>query len=100
VDIPPVKPEYTEHRSHHKVCPDCGRVNTGIYPHGVNVRIQYAPNVKSIVSYMFVYQFLPYKRMTTFFKDLFFFLLSEVSIDGILEEMSQKSEAVYNAIQK
>jgi transposase len=22
VDIPPVKPEYTEHRSHHKVCPD------------------------------------------------------------------------------
>ncbi|MDR0757232.1 MAG: IS66 family transposase zinc-finger binding domain-containing protein, partial [Tannerella sp.] len=21
VDIPPVKPEYTEHRSHHKICP-------------------------------------------------------------------------------
>jgi hypothetical protein len=29
VDIPPVKPEYPEHRSHHKVCPSCGKVNTG-----------------------------------------------------------------------
>jgi transposase len=31
VDIPPVKPEYIEYRSNHKVCPDCGKVNTGLY---------------------------------------------------------------------
>jgi transposase len=63
VDIPPVKPEYTEHRSHYKVCPGCGRVNAGIYLPGVNTHIQYGSNVKSIVSYMSVYHYLPYKRL-------------------------------------
>jgi transposase len=100
VDIPPVKPEYTEHRSHHKVCPDCGRVNAGLYPPGVNAPIQYGPNVKSIVSYMSVYQYLPYKRMSTFFKDMFSLPLSEGSIDSILEEMSQKTEVAYNTIRE
>jgi transposase len=63
VDIPPVTPEYTEHRSHHKLCPACSRINKGRYPAGVNARIQYDPKVKSTVSYMSIYQYLPYKRM-------------------------------------
>jgi uncharacterized small protein (DUF1192 family) len=29
-----------EHRSCQKVCPECGRVNTGIYPEGVKAPIQ------------------------------------------------------------
>ncbi|MDR1666286.1 MAG: IS66 family transposase, partial [Bacteroidales bacterium] len=98
VDIPPLKPEYTEHRSHHKICPVCGRINAGHYPAGVNARIQYGPNVKSTVSYMSIYQYLPYKRMVRFFKDAFSLPLSEGSIDNILEEMSQKSEVAYQAI--
>jgi transposase len=98
VDIPPVKPEYTEHRSFRKVCPDCGRVNIGVYPVGVNAPVQYGSNVKSMVSYMSVYQYLPYKRMSTFFKDMFSLPLSEGSIDSILEEMSRKSEVAYKAI--
>ena len=36
VEIPPVNPQYIEHRSFHKVCPDCGRLNTGAYPEGIN----------------------------------------------------------------
>jgi transposase len=100
VDIPPVKPEYTEHCSHHKACPDCGKVNTGLYPHGVNAPIQYGPSVKSIVSYMFVYQYLPYKRMSTFFKNMFSLPLSEGSIDGILEKMSPKTEVAYHIIRE
>jgi transposase len=100
VDIPPVKPEYTEHRSHHKVCPCCGKLNIGVYPSGVNTRIQYGSHVKSIVSYLSVYQYLPYKRMVTFFKDMFSLPLSEGSIDNILEEMSQKSEVAYEAIRE
>jgi transposase len=100
VDIPPVKPEYTEHRSHHKLCPCCGKLNIGEYPSGVNTRLQYGSNVKSIVSYMSVYQYLPYKRMVTFFKDMFSLPLSEGSIDNILEEMSQKSAIAYDAIRE
>jgi transposase len=100
VDIPPINPEYTEHRSHHKICPSCGSVNAGHYPAGVNAPIQYGPNVKSIVSYMSIYQYLPYKRMVSFFKDTFSLSLSEGSIDNILDEMSQKSEVAYQAIRE
>jgi transposase len=100
VDIPPVKPEYTEHRSQHKICPCCGKLNIGAYPSGVNTRIQYGPNVKSTVSYMSVYHYLPYKRMVIFFKDMFSLPLSEGSIDNILEEMSQKSEVAYKSIRE
>jgi transposase len=100
VDIPPVKPKYTEHRSQHKVCPCCGQVNIGVYPSEVNAWLQYGSNVKSIISYMSVYQYLPYKRMVSFFKDMFSLSLSEGSIDNILEEMSQKSEAAYDVIRK
>lgn len=100
VDIPPVQPEYTEHRSHHKICPVCRRVNTGHYPAGVNSLIQYGTNVKSAVSYMSVYQYLPYKRMSGFFKDMYSLPLSEGSIDNILNEMSQKSEVAYQAIRE
>jgi transposase len=100
VDIPPIKPEYTEHRSLHKVCPECGSINIGVYPQGVNAPIQYGENVKSTVSYMSVYHFLPYKRMGLFFKDLFSLSLSEGSIENILEEMSQKSQIGYQAIRE
>jgi transposase len=100
VDIPPIKPEYTEHRSRHKLCPSCGRINRGHYPSGVNARIQYGPNVKSTVSYMSIYQYLPYRRMVRFFKDTFSLSLSEGSIESILEEMSQKSEVAYQAIRE
>jgi transposase len=100
VDIPPVKPEYTEHRFHHKICLSCGSFNTGHYPAGVNARIQYCPNVKSTVSYMSIYRYLPYKRIVRFFKDTFSLSLSEGSIDSIPEEMSQKSEVAYQAIRE
>jgi transposase len=49
---------------------------------------------------MSVYQYLPCKRMVSFFKDMFSLSLSEDSIDSILEEMSQKSEAAYDVIRK
>jgi transposase len=100
VDIPPIKPAYTEHRSVHKVCPECGRINTGAYPEGVTAPIQYGSNVHSVVSYMSVYQHLPYKRMVTFFKDMFSLPISEGSIDHILETMSAKAEVAYKAIQE
>ena len=72
VDIPAIKPEYTEHRSQQKVCPECGRLNTGNYPEGVKAPVQYGSNVRSMVSYMSAYQYLPCKRMSIFFKDMFF----------------------------
>jgi transposase len=99
LDIPIPLPVCTEHRSHHKICPCCGTENRGVYPSGVTAPIQYGDRIKSTVSYMSIYQYIPYNRISKFFKDMFSLPLSEGSIDSILEEMSQKSESAYRVIQ-
>jgi transposase len=99
VEIPVVQPHYMEHRSLVKICPCCGQSNAGSYPEEVKAPIQYGSSVKSLVSYLSVYQFLPYRRLRQLLSDLFGLPLSEGSIDNLLEEMSEKSELAYQEIQ-
>ena len=40
LDIPPVAPVYTEHRSHLKICPFCKTENRGVFPASVAAPIQ------------------------------------------------------------
>jgi transposase len=53
-----------------------------------------------MAGYMSVYQFLPYRRLSVFFRDVFLLPVSEGSIENILEEMSQKSEVSYRTVQE
>jgi transposase len=99
IEIPVVAPRYIEHRRLVKVCPCCGLTNEGLYPADIKAPVQYGRSVKSLVAYLSVYQFLPYQRLCQLFSDLFSLPLSEGSIDNILEDISQKSEAAYNEIQ-
>jgi transposase len=71
VDIPPVQPEYIEHRSHAKTCPQCGKKNQGIFPDRITAPVQYGPVVKSTAVYMSVYQYSSYSRIVDFFKSCF-----------------------------
>jgi transposase len=98
VEIPIVAPRYIEHRSLIKICPCCGLSNAGTYPIDIKSPIQYGSSVKSLVSYLSVYQFLPYRRLCQLFSDLFSMPISEGSIDNILEDMSLKSEGAYKEI--
>jgi transposase len=100
VEIPIVEPRYIEHRSLVKVCPCCGLSNVGTYPAHIKAPVQYGSSVKSLVSYLSVYQFLPYRRLGQFFSDVFSLSLSEGSIDNILEEMSRKAAGAYKEIQR
>ena len=68
VDIPPVHPIYTEHRSHITICPSCGFANRGVFPEKLQSPIQYGSTVEATVGYLSVYQYLPYHRITQFFK--------------------------------
>jgi hypothetical protein len=74
--------------------------NKGVYPDEVSSPVQYGSGIKSMVSYLSAYQYLPYKRLSVFFKDVFLLPVSEGSIENILEEMSQKSEVAYRRIQE
>lgn len=40
VDIPPIRPVYTEHRQYRSLCP-CGHRATGMFPSGVNAPVSY-----------------------------------------------------------
>jgi transposase len=74
--------------------------NKALYPVGVSAPVQYGNNIKATVGYLSAYQYVPYRRLSILFKDLFSLPISEGSVDNILEEMSQKSELAYQTIQQ
>lgn len=100
VIIPPIQARYVEHRSYSKVCTQCGKVCTGTLPSHLTSPIQYGGNVGALVSYLSVFQYIPYHRMTILLKDLFNLPISEGSIDNLLERTTQKALPFYNAIQQ
>ena len=58
-----------EHKAEIKTCRGCGTVNTGNFPVEVNKSVQYGSGVKSLSTYMSMYQLIPYKRVEDFFRD-------------------------------
>jgi len=100
IDVPPILPVYTEHRSHTKICPSCGMENRGVYPCRIAAPIQYGPVVEATAAYLSVYQYLPYKRIVQLFKDCFGLCLSEGSIDSFLNRLSNKATSIYGNIRE
>jgi transposase len=100
VDIPPVRPVYTEHRSHIKICPSCGADNKGDFPATVVAPIQYGPVIEATTGYLSAYQYIPYRRITRFFRDFFSLPLSEGSVDRFLENLDRKATSTYESIRE
>jgi transposase len=99
VDIPPVQPVYTEYRQYGCACPGCDHFQKATYPPGVNAPIQYGPRVAAYVSYLSVYEYLPYQRLCLLMKDVFGLPFSEGSISNLLSRAAAKATPVYEAIQ-
>jgi transposase len=100
VDIPPIRPFYTEHRSHIKTCPLCGRKNSGAFPDRLQGPVQYGPAVEAAAGYLSVFQYIPYNRISRFFKDFFKLPVSEGVIDGFLKKLSRKAASAYETIRE
>ena len=100
VDIPPVQPHYTEHRSHVKTCPLCHFVNRGSFPEEVKSPLQYGSSVESMAGYLSVYQDIPYRRMKELFRDCFGLRISEGTIDNLLDRLAMKAGSVYSEIRE
>ena len=86
-DLPPLFVEITEHQSEQKGCPACGLQNRGAFPQEVVASVQYGPRLKALSIYLLDYQLLPYKRIATFFADVFGTRLSS----GMLFEAQQRA---------
>ena len=76
-DIPVLKMNVTEHRSHRKCCDCCGLITRGPFPVEAYQVTQYGAHIKSLMVYMSQYQLLPYARLKEFFIDLFGQSISE-----------------------
>lgn len=100
VVIPPIQVRYVEHRSHSKVCSHCGKFCTAAMPSHLTAPIQYGPSVCAFVSYLSVYHYIPYHRMTVLLKDLLGLSISEGSIDNLLERSTERALPMYNAIKQ
>ena len=70
VELPPIAPIYVEYRQYGTRC-SCGHHQKASYPEGVNAPIQYGSSVVALVSYLNVYQYVAYQRLSQLFKDVF-----------------------------
>lgn len=81
-----------EHKAEVKTCSGCGLVNIGKFPSEASKSVQYGSGVKSLSTYMSLYQLIPYKRVEDFFKDQIGLPLSEGTIFNFNIEAYEKLE--------
>jgi transposase len=84
-EIPPVKIMVTEHRSERKQCPCCGKITRARFPAGVDSPVQYGDFLRAFVTYLHVFQYVPYDRISVFFQDLFGHSISKASLTRMVK---------------
>lgn len=97
IELPPIQPIYVEYCQWGCVC-KCGHKQLGTYPKGVNAPIQYGTSIIALVSYMNVFQYVPYARLKKLFTDVFNLPISEGSIENLLNKGAKKSQFVYQKV--
>jgi len=100
IDIPPIQAIIKEYRRNSKNCPECGHHQEIEFPKHIINNIQYGPNIESLVSYLSVYQYLPFRRLKELVNHLFNLGISEGTIDNLLRRMSKKALPVYEQIKE
>jgi transposase len=99
-DIPQVRVIVKEYRRNSKKCPRCGHRQETEYPNGITNNVQYGPNIEASVSYLSIYQYLPYLRLKEFMKHFFNIGISEGTIYNVLKRMSAKAQPIYDKIKE
>jgi transposase len=99
IELPPPRPEVTEHQVAHKVCVVCQTVTVGEFPGEVAQPVQYGPRTKAAAVYLQTYQLLPYERTVEALEDLFGVSLSEGTLTSAQRIAYTQLEPVEQAIQ-
>lgn len=98
IELPPITPIYKEYQQYACQCKNCGNNQAADFPSTVNAPIQYGSSVDTLVSYLSVYQSVPYHRLKKMFSQVFSLPLSEGTVDNILNRVALKCEIVYEHI--
>ena len=89
VEVPPVKPVVTEHRSHTYRC-ECGCETTAEFPGEARSPVSYGPRTRAIVAYLLGRQHIPNRRVVEAMSDLFGLEISIGAVDSVYAEAGKR----------
>ncbi len=99
IDIPTIKQIVTEHRVYRCKC-TCGKVVESEFPVGIDSPVSYGRNIESLVGYLNVRQYLPFKRLQELLHDLMGANISEGGLHCLLNRLAAKGADAYELIRK
>lgn len=95
-DLPSIKIEVTQHNQYEALCTCCGHHNLADYPLAVNKgQTQYGPNIRALVTYMSIRQYIPMNRIVEFLGTLVGQRISQGTVHNILKVSSQRAKGTY-----
>lgn len=98
IDIAPITPVTREYRQYSHICSKCQHEQVADFPIGVTAPVQYGPSIEALISYLSVYQYIPFARMQNFFEQVLSISISQGTIGNILERSAKKCDGVYQKI--
>lgn len=98
--IPPIVPQYIEHKSYSCTCKKCGHETNSELPPHLKANIQYGADVVSLIGYFSVRHYLPYNRMAEMMGDVFNIPLSQGTVGNMLKSLAQKALPWYEEIKQ
>jgi len=99
IDIPIIRQIVTEHRVYRHHC-TCGNVFESDFPDGVDWPVSYGRNIGSLVGYLNVRQYVPFKRLQEMMRDVFGVSISEGGLHCLLNRLAGKGSAAYEMIRR
>jgi transposase len=99
IDIPTIKQEVTEHRVYRCTC-SCGKVVESDFPAGVDSTVKYGKSIESVIGYLSVRQYLPFKRLQELLNDIFNIQISEGGLHCLLNRLASKGVDAYEMIRQ
>jgi transposase len=97
IDIPTIKQVVTEHRVYRCKC-TCGKIVESDFPVDVDSPVRYGKNIETIIGYLSVRQYLPFKRLQEMLNDIFTIQISEGGLHCLLNRLASKGADAYEII--
>ena len=99
IDIPTIKQVVTEHRVYRCKC-TCGNMVESDFPVGVDSPVRYGKNIETLIGYLSVRQYLPFKRLQEMLNDIFKVKISEGGLHWLLNRLASKGVDAYEMIRQ
>ena len=99
IDIPVIKQIVVEHRVYRCKC-KCGKVVESTFPVGVDSPVSYGRNIESLIGYLNVRQYLPFKRLQEMLHDFLGAKISEGGLHYLLDRLASKGADAYELIRQ